>query len=70
MWFIASLVTTLGAAYAYQKSENFSAEIAMICVAIAIVSLFVTLIAAPWQIQLLLLLALLSYRVAQTNWLS
>jgi hypothetical protein len=66
MWFIISLVTTVGAAYLYERSEKTSQETAIACVAVALMGVFLTLIAAPWQIQLILLMvALLSYRVTK-----
>ncbi len=68
MWFVTSLLTVVGAAYFYEKSEKYSAEVAMLCVAIAVPGTVLTLIAAPWPIQLLLLLAVLfSYRFTKNN---
>lgn len=68
MWFIASFLTALGAAYVYEKYENRSVEIATACVAVALASIVLTLVAAPWPIQLLLVvLALFSYRFTNTR---
>ncbi|MBE9177885.1 hypothetical protein IQ268_04715 [Oculatella sp. LEGE 06141] len=64
-------MTTVGAAYLYERSEKSSQEIAIACLAVALAGIFLTLIAAPWQIQLLLLgVALWSYRATKTKWLS
>jgi uncharacterized membrane protein (UPF0136 family) len=66
MWFLASVLTTLGAAYLYDRSEKSSAEIATVSVAIALVAAVLALIAAPWPIQLgLLTLAFISSRYKQ-----
>ncbi|MGJ3244971.1 MAG: hypothetical protein ACFE0J_18105 [Elainellaceae cyanobacterium] len=68
MWFIASLLTAIGAAYIYEKSENVSAELAIACVAVALIGSILTIISAPWPIQLVLLvLALFSYRFTKMN---
>jgi fatty-acid desaturase len=68
MWFIASLLTAIGAVYLYEKSEKLSAELAIACVAVALTSLILTLIAAPWPIQLaIVILALVSYRFTKMN---
>lgn len=67
MWFLASLFTTFGAAYAYRKVERFSAEIAIGCVAIGLIGVVSALIIAPWQIQLALLMGVvLSSRLLDT----
>ncbi len=68
MWFIASLLTAVSAAYVYEKSEKSSAELAIACVAIVLASVMLTIIAAPWPIQLvILILALVSYRFTRMN---
>lgn len=67
MWF-ASLITAIGAAFLYERFEKLSGEAAIACVAVAIASLLLTLIAAPWQIHLLMLvMALLSYPLTKTK---
>lgn len=67
MWFIAALLT-LGATYLYGKSGRTSDEIAIACIPIACCGLLITLVAAPWQIQLLLLAAiLLAYPIAKAK---
>lgn len=59
MWFLASLVTTFSAVYTYQKVERSSAEVATICVALGLIGLVLSLIIAPWPIQLALVVGLL-----------
>jgi hypothetical protein len=59
MVFITSLVTAIGAAYLYEKSEKTYPLVAIACVPIAMLSLLSLLIFAPWQIQLLLLIGVL-----------
>jgi hypothetical protein len=59
MWFIASVVAVLGAACIYNKAEQSSEEIAIFCVAVALVGISLALVAAPWPIHLLMLLAVL-----------
>ncbi|NJL35767.1 MAG: hypothetical protein HC899_02675 [Leptolyngbyaceae cyanobacterium SM1_4_3] len=65
MWFIASLVATIGAVRFYDKVEKFSEEVAIALLAVAIVSLVFSLFSAPWFIQLLLLIAALLYPSTQ-----
>jgi hypothetical protein len=65
MWFITSLIATVGAVWFYDKVEKFSEEVAIAFLAGAIVSLIFSLFSTPWQIQLLLLVGALSYRSAQ-----
>lgn len=71
MWFVATLLIAIAAVSVYQKAERISEEVAIGCVAVAIACLFATLIAAPWPVQLVLLIvALGSYRFTQTRWLN
>jgi chromate transport protein ChrA len=65
MWFIASLVATIGAVRFYDKVEKFSEEVAIALLVVAIVSLVFSLFSAPWFIQLLLLIAALLYPSTQ-----
>jgi hypothetical protein len=58
MWFIAT-VTALGAVYMYEKAEKSSAEVAIACVAVALVGVSLALVAAPWPVHLLMLVAAL-----------
>lgn len=67
MWFIAALFT-LGAAYIYGKAGRASDEIAITCIPVSFCGLLFTLISAPWQIQVLLLVgALVSYPFTKTK---
>lgn len=67
MWFIAAIVT-LGAAYLFDRLERNHEEVAIACIPVIVGGLLITLIAAPWQVQLLLLVvALLSYPLIQTT---
>ena len=59
MWFIASIIAVLGAACIYDKAEDSSEEVAIFCVAVALVGVSLALVAAPWPIHLLMLLAVL-----------
>ncbi|WP_339384579.1 hypothetical protein [Oscillatoria sp. FACHB-1407] len=62
------MVTSIGAAYLYEKCEKTRAEVAIACVPVAIISLLLALMVAPWQIQLLLLVgALASYQYTKTK---
>jgi hypothetical protein len=62
MWFIASVIIILGAACIYDKAERSSQEIAILCVAIALVGISLAVVAAPWPIHLLMLVAALQSR--------
>jgi len=62
MWFIVSLIATVGAVWFYEKIEIFSEEVAIAVLAVAIISLVFSLFSTSWQIQLLLLIGSLSYR--------
>lgn len=57
--FIATLVIMLLALFLYGKVQNVSVEIAVGCVAVAILSLVIAIVIAPWQIQTLMLLGVL-----------
>lgn len=71
MVFATSLVTAVGAAYLFQKSERSHPTLAIACVPIELISLVLLLVTAPWQIHLILLLAVLaSYRFVRTRWQS
>lgn len=59
MGFIAALGITLGAVFLYEKIQSWSVEVAIGCIAVALLSLVVTIVIAPWPIQLLLLLGVL-----------
>lgn len=68
MLFIASLVTSIGAVYLYEKCEKTRAEVAIACVPVALISIVLALVIAPWQIHLLLLVgALVSYNYTKSN---
>ncbi len=68
MWFLASLVTTFSAVYTYRKVERSSAEVAIICVALGLIGVVLSLIIAPWPIQLVLVTGLLiSSRLFETR---
>lgn len=67
MWFLAPLFAALGAAYVYEKFERSSAELAIVCVAIALVSVVLALISAPWPIQLLIAAILIGSRFINTE---
>lgn len=67
MWFLATLFTAVGAAFLYEKCERISTEIAVICVAVILASTIITLIAAPWPLQLGLLIVLLISRMMTTG---
>lgn len=60
MWFIASVVAAFSAALVYEKAEKSSSEVAIACVAIALVGVSLALLAAPWPIHLLMLVAVLA----------
>ncbi|MGB3492136.1 MAG: hypothetical protein WBA57_05380 [Elainellaceae cyanobacterium] len=60
---MAPLITALGAAYIYEKFERSSEEIAIVCVAVALVGVVLTVISAPWPIQFLLAAILLAFRL-------
>lgn len=57
--FIATLIIMLVALFLYGKVQSVSVEIAVGCVAVALLSLVVAIVVAPWQIQTLMLLGLL-----------
>ena len=68
MLFITALFTTLGTAYLFKKLVVYSQEVAIGCLFVALVAFIVTLIVAPWQFQLLLVIgSLLSYRFSDTG---
>ncbi|MGK7891243.1 MAG: hypothetical protein AB4042_18090 [Leptolyngbyaceae cyanobacterium] len=60
------------AAAMYEKLEAVSEEGAIACVAVGLISTISTLIAAPWQFHLLLVLLILAFRFrlfsALPNW--
>lgn len=57
--FIATLVIMLIALFLYGKVQSFSVEVAVGCVAVAILSLIIAIVVAPWQIQTLMLVGVL-----------
>jgi hypothetical protein len=57
--FIATLFVMLVALFLYGKVHNVSVEIAVGCVAVAILSLVVAIVIAPWQIQTVMLVGVL-----------
>ncbi|MBF2050999.1 hypothetical protein [Leptolyngbya sp. 7M] len=59
MGFITALMIMLGSAFLYEKVQTRSVEVAVGCMAVALVSLVVAIVVAPWQIQLLMLLGIL-----------
>jgi len=62
MWFATSFVIAIAAAFAYAWFETVSEELAILCVGIALVCSLLTLFSAPWPIQLVMVLALLTTR--------
>ncbi len=62
MWFVTSFVIAIGAAWAYAWLESVSEELAILCVGIALACILLTLVSAPWPIQLALVAALLGTR--------
>lgn len=64
MLFIASLITTVGAVFLFEKCEKSCAEIAIACIPVALISLILTLVFAPWELQLVLLVLLLPLYVS------
>lgn len=67
MWFLAPLIAALVAAYVYERFERSSEEIAIVCVAVALVGIVLTLISAPWPVQFLLAMILLAFRFLNTQ---
>lgn len=67
MWFLAPLIAALGAAYIYEKFERSSEEIAIVCVAVALVGVVLTLVSAPWPVHCLLAITLLASRFLNTQ---
>jgi hypothetical protein len=57
--FIATLVVMLVAIFLYGKVQNVSVEIAVGCIAVALLSLVIAIVIAPWQIQTLMLVGVL-----------
>jgi hypothetical protein len=63
MLFFTALCTTIGAALLSDRVGHNFPEIAVGCLSIALLALVVTLVSAPWQVQLLLVVAaIVSYR--------
>ena len=62
MWFLAPLCAAVSAAVVYEKCERSSAEIAIICVAVVLASVVLTIIFAPWPIKLVLAILLFASR--------
>ncbi len=60
MGFVTALLVTVGATVLYEKAQLRSLELAIGCLAAALCGLLATLVLAPWPIQLLLLLGVLS----------
>lgn len=56
MGFVTALMVMFGSVFLYEKSQNISVEVAVGCIGIAILSLVIAIVLAPWQLQLLLLL--------------
>ncbi|MEL6223861.1 MAG: hypothetical protein AAFR31_14610 [Cyanobacteria bacterium J06627_8] len=65
MLFLAPLIAALGAAFLYGKCEQSSAEMAMICVAVALAGTVITIVIAPWPIQLALAIILITLRIVR-----
>lgn len=59
MGFIAALSITLGAVVLYERAHNRSDEVAIGCVAVALLGLVISIVIAPWPIQLMMLLGVL-----------
>lgn len=57
--FIATLVIMLVALFLYGKVQAVSVEIAVGCVAVALLSLVIAIVIAPWQIQTMMLVGVL-----------
>jgi predicted MFS family arabinose efflux permease len=64
--FLFPLAVTLGSSFVFKTSKDTSTETAIAAFAIGLVGLALTLILAPWEIQLLLLLLL----IANVRWLA
>jgi len=67
MWFLATLLAAVGAALVYEKVERVSTEVAIICVAIVLAGAVLTVVVAPWPIQLFLAVLLLISRFMRTE---
>ncbi|WP_088893142.1 hypothetical protein [Leptolyngbya ohadii] len=63
MVFLTALCTTIGAAILSDRIGRAFPEIAVGCLSVALLALVVTLVSAPWEIQLALVVAaVVSYR--------
>ena len=68
MWFISSVVA-VGAVAMYDRLEDVSEEAAIACVAIALTSIVIFLISAPWQVHLVVVVGVLMVRARMfTQW--
>jgi hypothetical protein len=59
MGFITTIIIFVGALFSYRQLHNISVELAVGCMVVALVSLVIAIVLAPWPIQLLMLLAVL-----------
>jgi hypothetical protein len=57
--FIATLVIMLVALFLYRRAQSVCVEIAVGCFAVALLSLLVAIVIAPWQIHTILLVGVL-----------
>ena len=60
--FIPALLVSTCAVALYEKLETISEEGAIACVAVGLVSIITTIVVAPWQFHLLMVLAVLAFR--------
>ncbi|MGF1514309.1 MAG: hypothetical protein ACFB5Z_11520 [Elainellaceae cyanobacterium] len=65
MWFITSFAIAIGAAWAYARFETVSEELAILCVGVALACVLLTLVSAPWPVQLALVAVLLTTQWVQ-----
>jgi hypothetical protein len=59
MGFVATLLIMVGAVLLYDRVQQISMEVAVGCMAVALLSLVIAIVLAPWPIQLLLLVGVL-----------
>ena len=65
--FIPALLVSTCAVALYEKLEAISEEGAIACVAVGLVSIVTTIIVAPWQFHLLMVLTVLLLRFSPSN---
>lgn len=65
--FIPALLVSTCAVALYEKLEAISEEGAIACVAVGLVSMVTTLVVAPWQVHLLLVLAIVLLKFSSSK---